>query len=95
MQEAMLKRLELQAKIAGQRDDLGHVAQDFAPALQIADQTVVAAKFLRRHLVLTGAVVGLAVLRRRGAAVLIKTVWRTWKFYRYASAMLGENLRRS
>lgn len=90
LQAAMLRRLELQAKIADQRDDLARLTKDFSPAFQIADQAVASAKFLRAHALLTGAVLGLAVFKRRGAAALFKGVWRIWKLYRYAAAALGE-----
>jgi hypothetical protein len=87
MNEVMRRRGELQARIAAQRGQVAEIATRLQPALSLADQGLSAIRFLRSHPVLTGGVLALLAIRRRGVAGLVKGVWRAWKGYRYFTAV--------
>lgn len=88
---AMLQRRQaLLAKIAGQRAELAEVSQHWQPVLGVADQTLTAARFLRRNVVLVAGVAGLFLLRRNGVTALVKGGWRIWKTYGYFNQFINK-----
>lgn len=89
--ERMLQRRgELLEKIARQRDEIGAVGVRWQPALHVADQALLAVKFVRKNAWLVAGIAGVALLRRHGAISLFKGGWRIWKLYRYASDLAGK-----
>lgn len=89
--ERMLQRRgELLEKIARQRDEIAAVGVRWQPALHVADQALLAARFVRKNVWLVAGIAGVALLRRHGAISLFKGGWRIWKLYRYASDLAGK-----
>jgi hypothetical protein len=79
------RRVELRAKIGRQREQMAEIALSLQPALQVADQTLLAVNFMRRHPALIAGLAGIAVVRRRGLVGLVKGGWRVWRAWRYVS----------
>lgn len=82
MSELMQTRGELLARIAVQREQMSEIEAEWRAPLAVADQGVVAVRFLRRHPWLVAGVVAVFVIRRRSVAGLAWGVWRAWKGFR-------------
>lgn len=80
--ELMQRRQVLLLKISAQRKQLCELETRWQPALQLADQTVLAMRFMRRHPVLLAGLAGLAVLRRHSLLGLARNVGRAWRTWR-------------
>lgn len=83
--EVMQRRHELLAKISVQREQLAGIGERLQTPLRLADQALVAARFLRAHPVLVAVLTGLVVVRRHGVTVLVKGAVRVWNVYRYVN----------
>lgn len=82
MSGLMQTRGELLARISAQREQLSEIEAEWRAPLALADQGVVAVRFLRRHPWLVAGVVAVFVIRRRSVAGLAWGAWRLWKGYR-------------
>jgi len=82
MSELMQTRGELLARIAVQREQMSEIEAEWRAPLAVADQGVVAVRFLRRHPWLVAGVAAVFVIRRRSVAGLAWGVWRAWKGFR-------------
>jgi hypothetical protein len=85
MFELMQGRAELLARIAAQREQMTEFGTHWRTPLALADQGVAAVRFLRCHPLLAAGVKNYFAMRRRGAAGLVRRVWRVWKGYRYVA----------
>ncbi|MCX7192528.1 MAG: YqjK-like family protein [Proteobacteria bacterium] len=85
--QVMQRRQALLAKISGQREQLSEIGTRWQPALHVADQAWLAARFMRRHPLLVAGLAGLAVVRRSGVTGLVKGAWRVWKGYQLLNAL--------
>ena len=94
MLEVMRSRSELLARIAAQREQVAEAGAHWQPILELADQGVAAARFLRTHPVLFGSVVTLLLVRRRGVSGLVRMGWRVWKGYGYLAVFFAKLNRR-
>jgi hypothetical protein len=75
-------RHELLEKIAAQRAELVEISQQWQAPLALVDTGLNAARFIRSHpMLLAGAVAGILVLRRTGAAGLVLKGWRLLYLY--------------
>jgi len=83
MQAVMRRREALLAEVSSQREQLAELNTRLQPVVQVADQAVLAGRFLRSHPVLVAGVAGLLVVRRKGLSGLVKTSWGLWRAYRY------------
>ena len=83
----MERRRFLLAKISGQREQISNMPRHWQPALQVADQGMQVARFVRRHPVLLAGVAGLIVVRRSGVQGLLKNSWRLWRLFRYVGEL--------
>lgn len=90
MSELMQNRGELLARIAAQREQMAEIEAEWQTPLALADQGVVAVRFLRSHPWLVAGVVALFVIRRRSVAGLVWGVWRAWKGYRDFTSISGK-----
>lgn len=79
----MQRRQVLLAKIASQREELAELGACWQTPLHLADWTLGAVHFLRRHALLVVGLAGLALVKRRGAKVVLNGVWRIWKVYHF------------
>lgn len=86
MVEVMQRRGELLATIASQREQVAEIGTRWQAPLALADQGLVALRFLRSYPVPVGAVFALLVIRRRWVIVLAGGIWRLWKGYRSLTA---------
>jgi hypothetical protein len=80
--ELTQRRSELLARIAVQREQMTEIETEWSAPLALADQGLVAVRFLRRHPFLVAGAMAVFVARRRSAAGLMWGVWRVWKGYR-------------
>ncbi len=85
-QEVMQRRRVLLARINDQREQLAEIGTRWQPALQLADLTVLAVRFMRSHPALVAGLAGLAVVRRRSLASLVRGAGRAWSAWRYVNA---------
>lgn len=85
-QAVMQRRQVLLARIDDQRVQLAEIGARLQPALHVVDLTVLAVRFMRGHPALVAGLAGLAVLRRRSLAGLLRGAGRAWTAYRYISA---------
>lgn len=90
MSELMQGRGELLARIAAQREQMAEIEAEWQTPLALADQGVVAVRFLRSHPWLVAAVAAFFVIRRRSVAGLVWGVWRAWKGYRDFTSSSGK-----
>lgn len=86
MLEVMLRRGELLARIASQREQVAEIGARWQAPLALADQGLAAMRYLRSNPVLVAGVSTLFVIRRRGVVGLVKGVWRVWKGYLFLTA---------
>jgi hypothetical protein len=81
--DILLKRERLLVQCAVQRDELAALTREFQGPLQVGDRAVAAARYLREHPLVLGAVVAmLAVVQRRGLwkwASRGFMAWRAWR----------------
>lgn len=94
-QEVMQRRAALLDKIAGQRQQIADAGTRLQPVFQVADQAVLAGRFLAAHPVPVAGVVGLLLLRRKGLMGLFKSarsIWRTYRYFGEVSRRLGFRL---
>jgi hypothetical protein len=83
LSELSQHRSELLARIAVQRGQMAEIETELSAPLALADQGLVAVRFLRRHPFLVAGAMALFVARRRNtAAGLVWGAWRLWKNYR-------------
>lgn len=75
-------RSELLARIADQRKQMAGIESELSVPLALADQGLVAVRFLRRHPLLVAGTMAFFVIRRQSVAGLVWGVWRVWKGYR-------------
>lgn len=87
MLEVMLRRGELLARIASQREQVAEIGARWQAPLALADQGLAAMRYLRSNPVLVAGVAALFVIRRRGVVGLVRGVWRVWKGYLYLTAL--------
>jgi hypothetical protein len=81
-QAVLQRRQVLLTKIADQRVELAELGARWQTPLYLADQAVIAVRFVRAHPLLVGVMAGLVVVQRRGVRALLKGGWRIWKTYR-------------
>lgn len=82
-QAVLQRRHALLAKIASQREELAELGAYWQTPLHFADWTLGAVHFLRSHALLVAGLAGLALVKRRGARVVLNGVWRIWKAYHF------------
>ncbi|HCI13675.1 MAG: hypothetical protein A2063_07835 [Gallionellales bacterium GWA2_60_142] len=90
MLAVMQRRGELLAKIDTQREQVAQVSVRWQAPLALADQGLVALRFMRSRPVLVAGVAALLVWRRRGALGAIRMGWRAWKGYRYLTGLAAK-----
>ncbi len=87
LNKVMLRRSELLARIAAQREQMEEIGARFNTPLAYADKGLAVARFLRAHPVLFAGAVALLPIRRGGVLIgLVSGAWRAWQGYRYLSA---------
>lgn len=84
-QAVMQRRQVLLARINDQREQLAEIGTRCQPALQVADLSVLAVRFMRSHPALVAGLAGLAVLRRRSLAGVARGAGRVWLAWRYVN----------
>lgn len=87
MAALMLRRGELQARIAAQRGEVVDVVARWEGPLAVADQGVAVVRFLREQPLLVAVVAALFVVRRRGVKGLVRLGLLGWKGYRYIAGV--------
>jgi len=91
LNNVMLRRSELVARIAAQREQVAEIGVRFKTPLAYADKGLAVARFLRAHPVLFAGAVALLPIRRGGVLIgLVKGAWRAWKGYRYLGAVAAK-----
>jgi len=80
-------RAKLLTRINVQREQMSEIGKQLRFPLELANQGVAAARFLRRYPLLFSGVAALFVLRRRGMTGLLVGIWRVWKGYRYFNVL--------
>ncbi|MEJ1959498.1 MAG: YqjK-like family protein [Nitrosomonadales bacterium] len=88
MAEVMQRRGELLGRIAAQREQIAGLGAHWQVPLTLADRGLAALRFLRSRPMLIVGAISMLLIRRRGAAGLIATGWRTWKLYKSAASLL-------
>jgi hypothetical protein len=79
----MQKRERLLALCAAQRDELGRLTQQLDGVIKVADRGIAGVRYLRKHPVACGVVVGLfAVIQRRGMLKWTQRALIAWRAYR-------------
>jgi hypothetical protein len=77
------KRERLLALCAAQRDELGRLTQQLDGVIKVADRGIAGVRYLRKHPVACGVVVGLfAVIQRRGMLKWTQRALIAWRAYR-------------
>jgi len=94
MQEVLLQRQALLAKIAVQRDQIARTGGRLKTPLAWADQAVGVVHYLRSHPMIWAVVAGLLVVRRSSVLAVPRMAWRLWKWYRSARSFTGKMLDR-
>ena len=85
------RRVELVARSAAQRAELGDVCRAWRLPLAMVDQGVTVWRFLRAHPILpVGLGVAFAVARPRRALKWLGRGWALWRFFRNMAAGLGK-----
>lgn len=80
--ELTQRRGELLARISVQREQMTEIETEWSAPLALADQGLVAVRFLRRHPLLVAGTMAFLVIRRHSMTGLMWGVWRVWKGYR-------------
>lgn len=83
----MQRRGELLARISAQREQVAVLGACWQAPLALADQGLVAVRYLRARPVLVAGVLALLIIRRRGLVGLARNGWMAWKGYRYFTAL--------
>lgn len=87
MYAVMLRRSELLSRIASQRGQVAEFGARLQTPLALADQGVVAARFLYSNPVLSAGVIAALVIRRRVVAGTARVFCRVWWGYRYLTGI--------
>jgi hypothetical protein len=86
MNKIMLRRGELLARIALQREEAAGFARRLQAPLAAADKGVSLFRYLAANPVLVGAVAALMVARRRKLTAMLAAGWKWWRLYRLFKA---------
>ncbi len=81
LSELTLRRQRLRVRIATQRLEIAHLADQFQTPLHLADHLIAGARFLRAHPSLLAGATGLLIWRRNTTGPLARTCWRLWQIY--------------
>jgi hypothetical protein len=87
MTELELRRGELLARIAAQRDQMSEIGVGFRMPLSLADRGVEVARFLRSHPLLAAGVIAIVVFHRRSVTALMARLLGVWKGFRYLTLL--------
>jgi hypothetical protein len=82
MNKVMLRRGELLATIAMQREEAARMARRLQVPLAMADKGWAAVLHLAAHPLLVGAVAALLVARRKKLTAMIASGWKWWRLYK-------------
>ncbi len=94
MQDVLLQRQALLAKIAAQREQIARAGERLKTPLGWADQAFGVLHYLRSHPMIWAVVAGLLVIRRGSLLAVPRMAWRVWKWYRSARSLTGKMLDR-
>ncbi len=89
--ELTQRRGELLARIAVQREQMTEIETEWNAPLALADQGLVAVRFLRRHPLLVAGTMVSFVIRGHSVTGLMWGVWRAWKGYRDFVSIPGKS----
>ena len=80
--EIRSRRVELQARISAQREQLAELGARWERPLAVADQGLSVLRFMRQQPVLVGVVAAVIVARRRSLRGVARFGFRLWRGYR-------------